>query len=66
MGGLNSIDLVAQDGSNAVAIIGDVEDRAAIVAAPASPLLSWVQPWRRHGVVPPLTIYIKNTIYIKK
>jgi hypothetical protein len=60
MGGLNAVDLVAQDGSNAVAIIGDVEDPAAVLAALASPPAELGAAMERHGVVPPLTIYIEK------
>ena len=60
MGGLNAVDLVAQDGSNAVDIIGDVEDPAAVLAALASPPAELGAAMERHGVVPPLTIYIEK------
>jgi hypothetical protein len=60
MGGLNAVDLVAEDGSNAVAIIGDVDDPAAVMAALASPPAELGAAMERHGVVPPLTIYIEK------
>ena len=60
MGGLNAVDLVAEDGSNAVAIIGDVDDPAAVMAALASPPADLGEAMERHGVVPPLKIYIEK------
>ena len=60
MGGLNAVDLVAEDGSNAVAIIGDADDPAAVMAALASPPADLGEAMERHGVVPPLKIYIEK------
>jgi hypothetical protein len=60
MGGLNAVDLVAEDGTNSVAIIGDVADPAAVLAAIASPPAELGAAMERHGVVPPLTIYIEK------
>jgi len=60
MGGLNAVDLVAQDGSNAVAIIGDVEDPATVMAGLASPPAELAAAMERHGVLPPLTVYIEK------
>jgi len=60
MGGLNAVDLVAQDGSNAVAILSDVDDPAGVLAALASPPAELAAAMERHGVVPPLTIYIEK------
>jgi hypothetical protein len=60
MGALNAVDLVAQDGSKSVAIIGDVADPAAVMAALASPPAEVAATMERHGVVPPLTIYIER------
>jgi hypothetical protein len=56
----NSVDLAAQDGSNAVAIIGDADDPAAVLAALASPPAEVAATMERHGVVPPLMIYIEK------
>jgi len=55
MGGANAVDLVAEDGSNAVAIIADVEDPDAVLAALASPPAELGEAMARHGVAPPLT-----------
>lgn len=60
MGGMNAVDLVAQDGSNAVAIVSDVSDPAAVLAALASPPAELAATMERHGVVPPLSIYIEK------
>jgi hypothetical protein len=60
MGGLNAVDLVAEDGSNAVAIIADVDDPAGVLAALASPPAELGEAMGRHGVVPPLTTYVEK------
>ena len=58
MGGANVVDHVAQDGSNAVAVSADVDDLAAVMAAIASPPPELGEAMERHGVVPPLAIYV--------
>lgn len=60
MGGSNVVDHVAQDGSNAVAIAGNTEDVAAVLASLASPSPELHAAMERHGVLPPLTIYIEK------
>jgi len=60
MGGLNAVDLVAEDGSNAVAIIADVADPAAVLAVLASPPADLGDAMGRHGVMPPLMTYIEK------
>jgi hypothetical protein len=60
MGGLNAVDLVAEDGSKAVAIIADVDDPATVLAALASPPAELGEAMGRHGVVPPLTTYVEK------
>ncbi len=60
MGGLNAVDLVAEDGGKAVAIIADVDDPAAVMAALASPPPEMGEAMGRHGVLPPLTTYIEK------
>jgi hypothetical protein len=57
---LNAVDLVAGNGSNAVAIIADIDDPAAVMAALGSPPAELGEAMERHGVVPPLTIYIEK------
>ena len=60
MGGSNVVDHVAQDGSNAVALAVNVEDVAAVLAGLASPPLELHAAMERHGVLPPLTVYIEK------
>ena len=60
IGGRNAVDLPAQDGSNAVAVMADVDDPAAVMAALASPPAEVGAAMQRHGVLPPLTIYVEK------
>ncbi len=60
IGGSNVVDHVAQDGSNAVAIAADVSDVEAMQAVLASPPPEIGEIMQRHGVVPPLTIYVEG------
>lgn len=60
MGGVNVIDHVAQDGSNAIAITFDTDDVAAVLATTASPPPEMAAAMERHGVIPPLTIYVEQ------
>jgi hypothetical protein len=51
VGGQNPVDLPAQDGSNAVSVMADADDPAAVMAALASPRhrLRWPQPCNAMG-----------------
>ena len=60
MGGVNVVDHVAQDGSNAVAIASDVGDVEAVLAALSSPPAEQASVMERHGVLPPLTVYVER------
>ena len=60
VGGSNAVDLPAQDGGNAVAVMADVDDPAAVMAALASPPAEVAAAMQRHGVLPPLTIYVEK------
>jgi len=60
MGCSNVVDYVAEDGSKAVAISADVQDVAAVLAATSSPSPDLGSAMERHGVVPPLSIYIEK------
>jgi hypothetical protein len=60
VGGQNPVDLAAQDGSNAVAVMADADDPTAVMAALASPSAEVAAAMQRHGVLPPLTIYIEK------
>jgi hypothetical protein len=60
LGGQNPVDLPAQDGSNVVAVMMDTDDPAAMMAALASPPADLAATMQRHGVLPPLTIYLER------
>ncbi len=60
IGGRNAVDLPAEDGSKVVAVMADVDDPAAVMAALASPPAEVGAAMERHGVLPPLTIYIEK------
>ncbi|HVA08702.1 MAG TPA: hypothetical protein VNG12_18365 [Acidimicrobiales bacterium] len=60
IGGRNAVDLPAQDGSNTVAVLADVDDPVAVMAALASRPPEVGAAMQRHGVLPPLTIYIEK------
>ena len=60
MGCTNVVDYVAQDGSKAIAVTADVTDLAAVMAAMSSPSAEVAAAMERHGVLPPLTIYIEK------
>lgn len=60
MGGSNVVDHVAQDGSNSIAITADVDDVAAVLAGVASPSPELQAAMEKHGVVPPLAVYVEG------
>ena len=60
LGGSNVVDHVAQDGSKTVAVGTDVDDVAGLLAALASPPPEVGAIMERHGVIPPLTIYVEQ------
>jgi len=60
MGVSQIVDLVAQDGSNAVAISANVDDVEAVLAATSSPSPELGAAMADHGVIPPLTIYVEK------
>jgi hypothetical protein len=60
MGGSNVVDHVAQDGSNAVAIAANVDDVDAVLAGLASPPPELNSAMERHGVLPPISVYIEK------
>jgi hypothetical protein len=60
MGCTNVVDYVAEDGSKAIAVTADVHDLAAVMAAMSSPSAEVASAMERHGVLPPLTIYIEK------
>ncbi len=60
MGATNVVDHVAQDGSKAIAITFDVDDLDTVTATLASPPAEMAAAMERHGVVPPLTVYVEG------
>jgi hypothetical protein len=60
LGGGNVVDHVAEDGSKVVAVTCEVDDVAAVMAAIASPPPELGEAMQRHGVVPPLTIFVEK------
>jgi hypothetical protein len=57
--GSNVTDHVAQDGSNTVAVSVDVGDLAAMDEMLASPSPEILALMQKHGVIPPLTVYVE-------
>jgi hypothetical protein len=60
MGATNIVDHVAQDSSKTVAISFDVEDVETVTATLASPPAEMAESMERHGVIPPLTVYVER------
>jgi len=60
MGGTDVVDHVAQDGSNTVAVAAEVDDVEAVLAGLASPSAELADGMQRHGVLPPVVIYIEK------
>ena len=60
LGGTNVVDHVAQDGSSTVAVAAEVDDVTPMVAALSSPPPEVASVMEKHGVVPPLTIYVER------
>ena len=60
MGCTNVLDYVAQDGSKAIAISAETHDVDGVLAAMGSPSPEVAASMERHGVVPPLTVYIEK------
>jgi hypothetical protein len=54
----NVTDHVAADGSNNIAVTADVHDMAGAQAMMASPSPEDAAAMERHGVIPPLTVYV--------
>jgi hypothetical protein len=53
-------DYVAADGSNNIAVTADVHDMAGAQAMMASPSPEDAAAMERHGVIPPLTVYVQK------
>lgn len=60
MGGVNVVDHVAHDGSKMIAITFDADDVTTVTSAIASPPAEMAAAMERHGVVPPLTVYVEK------
>jgi hypothetical protein len=60
MGGTNVVDHVAQDGSKTIAITADVQDVDAVLAEIESPPAELLATMQRHGVVPPLKVFVQR------
>jgi hypothetical protein len=54
------IDYVAADGTTMIAITADAHDIAGLEAMLASPPVDDVAAMERHGVLPPVTVYIEK------
>jgi hypothetical protein len=53
-------DYVAADGSNNIAVTAEVHDMAGAQAMMASPSPEDAAAMERHGVIPPLTVYVEK------
>ena len=60
MGGRHVVDHVAHDGTNRVAVSAEIDDVEPMLAAIASPPPELLGTMERHGVVPPLTVYVER------
>jgi len=58
--GRNVTDHVALDGSNQAAVSLEVDDVAAVQAMVAAPPPEVADAMQKHGVMPPLTIYVEK------
>ena len=56
----NVTDYVTADGSNNVAITADIHDMAGAQAAMDSPSPEGAAAAERHGVIPPVTVYVEK------
>ena len=57
--GSNVTDFVAEDGSNKIAVAADVADIDSMQASMASPSSDVAALMEKHGVIPPITLYIE-------
>jgi len=53
-------DHVAADGTNQIAITADVHDMSGLEAMLASPPTDDAAAMERHGVIPPVTVYLEK------
>jgi glycerophosphoryl diester phosphodiesterase len=59
MGATNVVDHIAQDGSKTIAITFNVDDVETVTSTLASPPAEVAAAMERHGVLPPLTVYVE-------
>jgi hypothetical protein len=52
-------DVVAEDGSDKIAVMADVSDTDVMKASMASPSPEVAALMEKHGAVPPITLYIE-------
>ena len=60
LGATNVVDHVAQDGSKSVALTFETDDVDGFLAAMAAPPPDLAAHLERHGVVPPMAVYIEK------
>ncbi len=60
LGGTDVVDHVAHDGTKTVAVAADVADVDAVMAALASPPPELAAAMEKHGVLPPLVVYVEG------
>jgi hypothetical protein len=60
MGGTQIVDCPAQDGSNTVAVSANFDDVEAVLTAMSSPPPEMQSVMEKHGVLPPLAIYVEK------
>ncbi|HUQ63376.1 MAG TPA: hypothetical protein VM121_06465 [Acidimicrobiales bacterium] len=60
LGASNVVDQVAQDGGNTVAVGAEVDDVDGLLTALSSPPPEMAEVMERHGVRPPLTVYVER------
>ena len=60
LGGSDVVDHVARDGSAAVAVSVDVDDVDRVLETIAAPPAELADAMERHGVQPPLTVYVEG------
>lgn len=60
LGASHVVDHAAHDGSNSVALTFDTDDVAGFLAAIAKPSPELAAAMERHGVVPPLMVYVQQ------
>lgn len=60
LSGSNVQDHVAADGSNAIAVTCDMDDVEGALATVSSPPPEMAEVMQKHGVIPPLTVYVER------